>query len=195
MEKRNNHMYRTLVIVALITAVLGISVAFAALTQTLTIGGTGAIQSNDWRIVWSTASGSKASGGSGVDYGSALGTNTATLTISGIVLEKPGDKIKWIITAFNDGDIDAELESVSGLLSKTITFNESEESELTDSDILVTLTKNDAPTYSGITALDSLNSGASQQYLLTVEFSDAVEVVPTHDVGIEITALFPWIQK
>jgi len=193
MENRNNRGLRSLIIVALIIAVVGISVAFAALGQTLTITGTGQITATDWDIHWSAAEGDViVSSSENVSEGINSGLPATLIEITGIILEAPGDKVEWTITASNAGDIDAELESVTNLLSKVITFDELEESDLTENDIIVTLKKAGGGT---ITAGDTLAAGTTQDYVLTIEFNPLAETLPDLDVEIAITALFPWIQK
>ena len=188
-----NRGLRTIVIAALLVAMAGISVAFAAFAQMLDIGGTGRIQAVDWDIHWSAANGSMVLGSNPLaTAGSVSGVGTTSLTISGITLIAEGDKVAWVFSVLNNGAIDAELESITNLLDVDIEFDLDEKSELTDSDIIVKLTKN--PT-GAIAAGDSLNAGATQTYLLTIEFSNLAIERPSHDVLITITAQFPWIQK
>lgn len=192
METKNRGI-RALIIAALIVAVLGISVAFASLSQTLNINSTGTIRAAGWDVKWTAASGSKITGGSAVSAGSSdLTVPSATMTISGIVLENPEDKVQWVFTASNTGDIDAKLESITSLLVKNITFDGDESSNLTEDDIIVTLTKNPS---GAIVAGDTLNASATQQYILTVEFNPEAEEVPSESVYISITIQFPWVQK
>ena len=194
MENKNSRGLRTMAIVALLVAVAGISIAFAAFTQTLNIGGTGKIQTTDWDIHWSATDGGKVVSGSNplAAKGSVSGVGSTTLTLSGIKLIAPGDKIEWVLTALNDGSIDAELENITNLLDVEVNFNDLEESDLTASDIKVTLTKNPS---GAIATKDTLNAGASQAYLLTIEFNSLATELPSHDVDITITAQFPWVQK
>lgn len=189
----DNRGLRTIAIAALLVAVVGISVAFAALSQSLTINATGKIKGSEWSLIWSAASGSEVTGSSATTTaGSVSGIDTPTLAISGIVLEQPGDKVEWVVTAKNDGDIDAKLGSFIELFSKTVTFDEEEGSGLTDEDVLVTLTKY---TTGAIVAGDELLADDTQQYLLTIQFDPNAAEVPTHDVSISIQAIFPWIQR
>ena len=193
MENRNNKGFRAIAVIALVVAVAGISVAFAALAQNLPIYGAGEVRATDWVVRWSGATGNVLTGGPGV----SAGTQTATipgsqLTITGIILEKPGDSVSWVVTAENAGDIDAQLDSFTDLFTKTVTFDPAEESDLTADNVVVTLTQNNSPTFSPVVAGQRLDAGTTQSYLLTVTF-EATEV-PTENVIIGINALFPWVQ-
>jgi len=193
MEDKREKRLRALVIITLIVAVAGISVAFAALSQTLMINGTGGIQAADWDIHWSAASGSIENAATeSVNKGSIDGVGSTTLTLSGVNLRTPGDKIEWTFTAENAGDIDAELESITNLLSTTVTFDVSESSTLTEGDVIITLTKAGG---GAIATGDTLAAKTTQDYLLTIEFDPLAASVPTHNVSITINSQFPWVQK
>ena len=190
---KDDKKLRSFIIVTLIFAVLSISVAFAALSQTLIINIDGKIRGSEWSLIWSAASGSKTgTSSSSSSYGISSGVGSPTLTISGIVLEQPGDKVEWIVTASNEGVIDAVLANFTELFTKTVTFNPSEASNLDANDILVTLTKSPS---GAVTIGDELDAGDTQDYILTIEFRPGATEVPSHDVTITVTALFPWIQK
>jgi len=194
MENRNNKGLRTLVIITLIIAVAGISVAFAALSQTLTITATGEIHATDWDIKWTDAEGKVLVGASnGADEGTNSSIPSTTITLSDIVLIAPGDKIEWTFTAENLGDIDAELESITNLLAKNITIHNEEESDISENDIIVTIKKAGG---GAIAAGDALDAGTTQDYVLTIEFDPNFQDLPSHNVTITaITILFPWVQK
>ena len=44
--------FKTIGLVAVLIAVIGLSVAFAALSQLLTINGTGKVSASNWSVVW-----------------------------------------------------------------------------------------------------------------------------------------------
>ena len=192
MENRNNKGLRTMAIAALLLAVVGISVAFAALSQTLQINTEGTLIGGTWDIKWTAASGAKNLSLVNVEVGNAT-VPAVNLEISGIKLEKPGDKVEWTIKAENLGTIDAILSSFNNVYNVQIVTDPEEESSIKAADILVTLTKKNG---SAISVGDTLAHGSYQEYLLTVEFDNSVTYIPSHDVEITIqTISFPWIQK
>ena len=197
-NEKESRRLRSLIIFALIVSVAGISVVFATLSQTLKITTKGRIQNADWSIKWVAANGNLVVGSGKASKGysvpSSLGfAPTIDLTIAGIKLEKPGDKVEWIVKAENIGRIDAELLSVNNILDVQLDINQAEQSDIKEEDIIVTITKNDSPLYSAIAIGDLLNSGATQEYVLTLEYAD-VNYIPSHNVNITITVHLPWTQ-
>ena len=104
---------------ALLVAVLGLTVAFAALSQTLTINGSAAVNTASWDIHFENLTLSEKTGTAEVS-----GTPQLTGTvISGInvSLNKPGDKIVYEFDLVNNGSIEAKLTNinVNNLISKS----------------------------------------------------------------------------
>lgn len=104
---------------ALLVAVLGLTVAFAALSQTLTINGSAAVNTASWDIHFENLTLSEKTGTAEVS-GTPQLTGTA---ISGIdvSLNKPGDKIVYEFDLVNNGSIEAKLTNinVNNLISKS----------------------------------------------------------------------------
>ena len=96
---------------ALLVAVLGLTVAFAALSQTLTINGSAAVDAASWDIHFENLTLSEKTGTAEVS-----GTPQLTGTvISGInvSLNKPGDKIVYEFDLVNNGSIEAKLTNIN----------------------------------------------------------------------------------
>lgn len=181
METKNRGI-RALAILALLVAVAGISVAFAALSQSVNFTTGGKVKGGNFKIIWTDASGDASEGAS---EGSAAGQGTVTLTISDVVLVKPSDVVTWIITATNDGDFDARLQS---LPTPAITWDPATFTKGT-----IDLTNEDG---SPIVVGQKLAVGASANYKLTITFDEdtTTEEMPEEDVELTITATFPWVQ-
>ena len=96
---------------ALLVAVLGLTVAFAALSQTLTINGSAAVDTASWDIHFENLTLSEKTGTAEVS-GTPQLTGTA---ISGIdvSLNKPGDKIVYEFDLVNNGSIEAKLTNIN----------------------------------------------------------------------------------
>ena len=198
-KEKDNRGLRSLIIVALIVSVAGISIVFAALSQTLQITTKGRIPTVDWNIKWVAASGTLAVGSEKTSKGSSVPSSLAfnptdELKISGIILEKPGDKVYWIVKAENLGRIDAILSSTEDILDIKIDIHQEEESDIKEDDIIVTFTKNNNPTFSPLSIGDTLKAGATQEYILTVQYGN-INYVPSHNVKITVTIDLPWEQK
>ena len=198
MEKERK--IKVLSIVALIVAVLGLTVAFAALSQTLTINGTAKVEKNNadgtgdkWNVRFYGVS----SDGTTIDEstttvkpvitgGSSYPAKAkdATLndtTISGVdvTLRKPGDKVVYTFYVKNAGKINAKLSTAN------VSFNcTSTNQTYCDNNISSSLTYENG---NSITQNDTLISGESKKMILTFEFKDLSNVdqnLPSDDVVI-----------
>ena len=116
MEK--DRKIKTIAVAAVIVAIVGLSIAFAALSQTLTINGTAKQEKSTWQVVWE-----KIAGENFVTSGTAevqenyptLSNNDTNLNLGTITLKKPGDKVTYRVNMANKGDIDAKVTGVTGV--------------------------------------------------------------------------------
>ena len=109
MEKERK--IKLLSLCVLIVAVLGLTIAFAALSQTLTINGSATAEKSSWDVRFENLNLSEKTGTAEVSTSPSL-TET---TISGlnISLSKPGDKIIYEFDLVNNGSIDAKLTDIT----------------------------------------------------------------------------------
>lgn len=114
MEKERK--IKSMSLVAMIVAVLGLTVAFAALSQTLTINGTAKVEKATWDIHYAAADGASAnktksthSANVTVTEGDVSGTTVSGLSAT---LTKPGDTVTFYWDVVNNGDIDAYISSL-----------------------------------------------------------------------------------
>ena len=121
--------YKKIGIAAVLVAVLGLTIAFAALSQTLNINGTGKVAASTWDIVWEEIDNQTIVPSSGVEVQSGfpkLDTVTlvkdnttqltgTTLDLGTITLHKPGDNATFRINIANIGDINAKITGVTGV--------------------------------------------------------------------------------
>ena len=110
MEKERR--IKVLSLVALIVAVLGLTIAFAALSQTLTINGRASMGSSQWDVHFENLSGARL-------YGYANEVSTPQIVENGIkienmnvLLKKPKDKVIYTVEIVNDGTINAKIEQI-----------------------------------------------------------------------------------
>ncbi len=107
MEKQRK--IKVLSVVALVVAVLGLTVAFAALSQTLTINGTANVDAASWDIHFEDLETS--TGGAGSFSGEPI-LNSTSVTDINIILTKPNDEAGIYVNVVNDGTINAKIDSV-----------------------------------------------------------------------------------
>ena len=110
MEKERR--IKVLSLLALIVAVLGLTIAFAALSQTLTINGRASMNKSGWDIHFDNLSNASITG-------EAKEISTPQITDGGITLDninvslsKPKDKVEYTVDIVNDGTITAEITSI-----------------------------------------------------------------------------------
>lgn len=107
MEKQRK--IKVLSVVALIVAVLGLTVAFAALSQTLTINGTANVDAASWDIHFETISSNKNGDATINDFPHIAGTSITRINVT---LTKPNDGVEFRTRIVNDGMVDAKIDSV-----------------------------------------------------------------------------------
>ena len=128
MEK--DRKFRALAIAAICIAVVGVSVAYAALAATLNINGTATVDtSNSWNVKFVNASSM---------------TNKANIVVDGpsitsdqlveweATFTAPGQQISFTVDVQNAGSIDAVLTNITKTIegaAKTVTLNAGEENE------------------------------------------------------------------
>ena len=108
MEKERK--IKVLSLVALIVAVLGLAVAFAALSQTLTINGTASVDAAQWDIHFENLSEAFLDG-SATENSSPMLNKTSVDGIN-VTLTKPEDMVGYSLDVVNKGQINAEVSSV-----------------------------------------------------------------------------------
>lgn len=121
--KKNKKDSLFLVILTLIIVVIGLGIAFATFSRTLTINGSATVNSSTWNVHFSSTSGGPAGGtitpvldnieGLTPTATASVGTFNATqLTWNGS-LKTSGDRIIFDFFVVNSGDYDAKLSSLT----------------------------------------------------------------------------------
>ena len=110
--------FKLAAIAALLLSVIGLSIAYAGYTATLTVDGTATVASA-WKVVWEDLSAGQATGYASVEN-KTLAIDSTEQAISGFVgtLKAPGDTITYTWKASNKGEIDA---TVTGVTVGTLT--------------------------------------------------------------------------
>ncbi len=178
---------KTLSLVALIVAVLGLTVAFAALSQTLTINGTANVDSATWDIHFENLSAGITSGDASVTTeaiikDSADGKQSTVIGDYDVVLTKPGDGITYTFDVTNAGTIDASLETLTKNIKPVCTSNSNVDADATTvcNGLTYTLTYTD--TGAVVSQGDNLDKGITKNLTLKLQY-DSNEV-PSDDVTI-----------
>jgi len=111
MEKQGR-MTRNMAVLAVIVAILAMSVGFAALQQSLSITGTTTVRAATWSISFANLRAPTLTGGAAIDRPAALTINSTTLTFE-VSLSKPGDSVEYLFDVRNNGDINAKIGGIN----------------------------------------------------------------------------------
>ena len=105
-----NERTRNIILIVLAVCLIGITVAYATLSQNLIISGVANVDKTSWNIHFTNVLTPKvegqATGGKAV-----LSSGSTILTISEGTLSTPGDKITYTFDVINEGDLPAEVET------------------------------------------------------------------------------------
>ena len=176
--------FRSLAIIAVLVAVVGISVAFAALSQSLNVTGvvgSGGNTAPDWNVNFENQQ-----AGVPINYAveDAAPELTRTTFKFAISLFVPGDQMSYKFDVKNSGTIDVkvgengvELFGLDKAAENNITF---------------TLTyANGTPIQVG----DELNVGEFRTLLLTVAYNEDADQLLSSDLELELSAKLEYVQK
>ena len=181
MEKERR--VKWLVIVSLIVAVLGLTIAFAALSETLTINGTATLDAAKWGIKFNNLT-------SGTKIGDAIVNNEATIaddkvTIENIdvTLKTPGDSVTYKVNLVNEGTINAEISNIKV-------------PELTEEQKRYIEFKVTYDTGEEVTQGDILNSGATKNLTIKIEFKKDITAsdLPSNAQQINLSYKLDFVQ-
>lgn len=113
-----------IILTVLSVMIIGLSVAFAALSTTLTINFGNVTQSSqNWNVQFKEESALEAEKNGTSDTGLVCGTvkaTTTTATVSDSTLSKPGDKCVWALNVKNTGTIDATLSTITPVTPSSV---------------------------------------------------------------------------
>ena len=107
------------IIIVLIISVIGLGIAFAAFSQTLTINGTGTVESSKWQVVFEGADGSNTlgaptlTGTAQVVTAPTIKNSDTEISTYSVSLKTPGDSITYNFKIHNKGDFAANLSSLT----------------------------------------------------------------------------------
>ena len=102
---------KALAIVVLVIAVLGLTIAFAALSQTLTINGNAKLDASKWGLKFDNII--LASGNEYVEGTANIKTEDNTVIENmNVRLTTPGDKVVYTVDLVNEGSINAKIDEI-----------------------------------------------------------------------------------
>ncbi len=193
MEKERK--IKTLSVIALIVAILGLTVAFAALSTTLKINGTAGVNAATWDIHFENLNPGQVTGSAVINQEPEIGgEKSTTIGDYDVTITKPGDSVLFTFDVKNAGTIDASLSELTKSLKPVCTSNSgiSEDETIVCDGLTYTLTytDNDLP----VAKSDTLNQGETKNLSLKLAFDS--DKVPSDDVEIsDLGITLQYVQK
>ena len=183
---------KVIAIVALLIAVVGLTVGYAAYSSTLNINGTANVDPASWKVNFDYKTGTKLTG---TTSGHALENTAPTLadtTISGfdVTLKAPGDSVAYNFLIKNSGTLNAKLASFTmGTLTcapNTGSSISQEDATKLCGELKYTLAYADGST---ITTGTTLDASDSKELVLKLEWPSTSTLSVTDDVKVTIGTL------
>lgn len=181
-----NNKVQNVLLGVLAIGLIGITVAYAALTQQLKIEGTAKVASSKWDVHFGTVSAGNAQG-----YATA-GTlaKTGETTIAGDIgtLKAPGDSITYTFDIENAGDINAIIDTVTGGQSFTCTSATKSVADAVCKDLTYSIkyTAGNATIAKGDKLAKATNSSTptKKNVTLTLTYKSTATTVASEDVTV-----------
>ena len=185
---------------ALLVAVLGLTVAFAALSQTLTINGSAAVDAASWDIHFEKTSG-KETEVKGAARFTEPTLNGTTIENFSATLTKPGDSVIYYFDIVNKGTIDAVVSSYNfpnafkdcmaniNKYSYCMNFDFNSDGDIDAVDRLVYITLFNyylayADTDESVGQGDTINAGETKHMKLVIEYKDTATELPENNLTL-----------
>ncbi len=195
---KSDRQTKFLAVIAILLAVGGLSIGFAALSQQLTIGGTATVEGSNWDIHFANLGAATLEGLATEETAPTL-TSTTHMGDFDVTLKAPGDLVAYTFDIVNDGTFNARISEVIKAAAPTCTGTNADTVQATTdatnvcNNLAYTLTYTTGGATVGVN--DTLNSGETKNVTLTLEYSDTVteDVLPQAAVdisGLAITVVY-----
>lgn len=172
----------------LAVGLIGITVAYAALTQQLKIEGTAKVEASTWDIHFETLEGAKTGYATLATDASKLAIQSDTTSMSGNLgtLKAPGDTITYTFNVKNAGSINAKISSITAP-NLTCAPATSGGSQTVANNVCANLTYTIEYTSESpktIAVGNTLTAGASKNITLKIVNSSAATTLASEDIAV-----------
>ena len=187
-------------LIVLVVMILCLTVAFAALSQTLTINGSAAVNTASWDIHFEKTSGKETEVKGAATFTEPT-LNGTTIENFSATLTKPGDSVTYYFDIVNNGTVDAvissydfplairECASNNNAYSYCINLDFNSDNIINGADYMTYLTMfnsglRDADTDEGVTQGDTINAGETKHMKLFFEYKDTATELPKNNLTL-----------
>ena len=174
---------QNIILGVLAVGLIGLTVAYALLTQQLKIESTATVKAGTWDIHFENLSSSLTGKAALADTNKlAISSNSTTISGSVGVLSVPGDSIVYTFDIVNKGNIPAILSAAPVISTPTCTSTDTvSATNICANDLVYTLIYADG---SQINNGDTLAAGETKKAKLTLSLKNEMTYVPSADVAI-----------
>ena len=201
----NNRGLKAMIVAALLISLTGIGVAFAAMSQDLTITGQAELNPAQWDIHFENLALKDTVGDATEITSPIISSDIAKITGLNARFTKPGDEISYVFDVVNAGSINAELDSLNLASSKACVGDATGADKIADEDLVcnnlyIRLEYVDGSgTVTGtVTATDTLPhtvTASRKKMMLTIGFDELVDELPTDRVQVNaLNILLSYVQ-
>ena len=190
-----NNKVQNILLGVLAVGLIGITVAYAALTQQLTINGTAKVAAKKWDVHFAKLSDGAATGYASTDGKTLAIAGDKSTSIEGNLgtLRAPGDTITYTFDIANKGTISAQLSADPIISTPECSSNDATGATVVCENVIYTLTYADG---SKIKTGDILEKGEKKAAKLTISLKNSMSAVPSAEVDItNIAAVLNYNQK
>ena len=187
MEK--GRKFKLVIILAIIVVVIGLSIAFAAMSGALNIKGTGKVDPANWDIHFVDLSNAQVMGNARIISEPTISNNGANISNLRVGLSLPGDEVIYTVDVENSGTVDSEIESL-----QLPEFTE-EQSQIFE--FKAEYTSEDENGNKEIKVGDRLSPGQKKNVTLTIRYKDIEDpdLLPQQQQELNITFKIIYTQK
>ncbi len=183
---RNQREMRIITVVALCVAVICLSVAYAAMSETLKVGGSAKMTGADWNVHFANVSAST----TGVATYTMPSISSTQLHDFGVVLTKPGDSVTFRFDIMNDGNLDAVLGTLTKSNPECSSLTSEEDGTIVCNNLVYKLSYEDD---TAVEVGDTLTKKTYKSAKLVLAYKENATEVPSSTVNIknlDITFIF-----
>lgn len=187
MEKQRST--KVIALIAMLVAIVGVSIGFAAMSTQLNIAGTAEMNPATWSIKFENLSAASVTGAATEVTAPTINGTSTTIGTYAVNLTKPGDSVKYIFDIKNAGTMNAILSSFTKSATPTCVgtgANAIADAALVCANLVYSLKYTVAPG-DPITQNDTLTAGQARQAELLISYPSSVTVLP--DAKVTITGL------
>lgn len=190
-----NNKVQNILLGVLAVGLIGLTVAYAALSQTLNITGTAKVSAQNWDVHFENLSAGNVTGYAELDATAskfAIKSDDTTILSGNLgTLKAPGDSISYTFDITNDGDINAILDSIT-LGTPTCSSTTQSVADAVCNDLTYTLTYTDG---TAIAKGDKLAASAIKNATITITYKTTATSIASEDVSVDaLDAVFTYVQ-